>query len=68
MASSLESTCLEGLELALKWAARCSDRDVALCTATIATGCQHREDCPLQEECAVRLNELRDWLGESPIT
>ncbi|MBI3445059.1 MAG: hypothetical protein HY055_06805 [Magnetospirillum sp.] len=65
MASSLESTCLQGLELALKWASRQSDQEIALCTATIATGCQHRGDCPLRDECDIRLHELKDWLQAS---
>jgi hypothetical protein len=62
MAQSLDCTCLQGLELALKWAERRCDPEFVRCTAAIAHECLHRDDCCQRDRCDVRLHQIEDWL------
>ncbi len=63
MARSLDCTCLQGLELAIKWANHRRDPDFVRCTATIAHECLHRDDCGQRGECDSRLHQIEDWLA-----
>lgn len=65
MAQSLDCTCLQGLELALKWANRRCDPDLVRCTASVAQDCLHRHDCLQRTECDTRLLQIEDWLAEN---
>ncbi len=65
MAQSLDCTCLQGLELALKWASRRCDPDLVRCTASVAQDCLHRHDCLQRTECDARLHQIADWLAEN---
>jgi hypothetical protein len=64
MAQSLGCTCLQGLELALKWAGRHGDPDLVRCTSEVAHDCLHRDDCHLREECDRCLTRIDRWLAE----
>jgi hypothetical protein len=57
-------TCLEGLDLALKWVGRGSDPDIARCTSAVARGCEQRCDCGFSGECLKRLRAIDDLLAE----
>lgn len=59
----LDCTCLQGLELALKWAPRACDAELARSTAGIVHDCAHRRDCRRSTECSRRLDELENWLS-----
>lgn len=59
-------TCLDGLALALKWAGRTTDSELARCTAYVAHACAHRHDCPCRHDCDQRLHALDDWLAGKP--
>ncbi|EME67852.1 hypothetical protein H261_21451 [Paramagnetospirillum caucaseum] len=65
MAQTLDCTCLQGLDLALKWASRRSDPDLVRCTASVAHDCLHRHDCRQRSECDSRLHQIDDWLAEN---
>ncbi|WP_152619753.1 hypothetical protein [Paramagnetospirillum magnetotacticum] len=64
MGQGLDCTCLQGLDLALKWAGRRPDPDLVRSTASIVQDCLHREDCLQRQECDDRLSLVEDWLLE----
>ncbi|ARJ65334.1 hypothetical protein WV31_06545 [Magnetospirillum sp. ME-1] len=65
MARSLDCTCLQGLDLALKWASHHCDPDLVRCTASVAHDCLHRDDCRQRAACDLRLHQIDDWLAEN---
>jgi len=67
MVNGTTATCIDGLELALKWAGLRADAEVAQCTAAIASACTHRDTCPTRTECTDRLRALEAMVGRGPI-
>lgn len=65
LARFIDSTCLQGLDLALKWATLANDEELARDTSTVAHGCPHRGDCQRRTECDHRLAAIDTWLAES---
>lgn len=65
MARTIDSTCLKGLDLALKWATLTNDGELARNTASVAHGCPHRGDCQRRTECDHRLGAIDSWLAEA---
>jgi hypothetical protein len=63
MGQGLDCTCLQGLELALKWANRRSDPDLVRCTSSVVHNCLHRDDCVNRSECDICLLQVDDWLA-----
>ncbi|WP_043744316.1 hypothetical protein [Paramagnetospirillum magneticum] len=64
MGRGLDCTCLQGLELAMKWAGRHSDPELVRCTASVVHECLHRDDCEQRGECDIRLHQIDAWLAE----
>lgn len=65
MARVIDSTCLQGLDLALKWATLANDGELARNTSSVAHACPHRFDCQRRTECDHRLEAIDAWLAEA---
>lgn len=58
-------TCLAGLDLALKWATRGPNMEAARNASLVAQSCNHRCECPYQNECQSRLSAIDLLLNET---
>lgn len=68
MAQAYGCTCLQGLELALKWAGRHGDPDLVRCTSEVAHDCIIRDSCRHRAECDNCLTRVDAWLAENEAT